>query len=473
VTTPEQPGPWGPQQGQPGGQPWGQQPGQGWQQPQPWQQQPYPPQQGFGGEPPQQGFAGQPMYGGEPPRKGGKRGLIVGLVIALVVAIGGGTTWFLLAQQTSAGASSPTDAALKLTDSFANGDLVGVLDSLAPAEATLLTDPIQDATGELKRLKVLDQSADPKSITGVQVKSENLKFDEAAAEQVNDHVTITKLTAGKITISSDLGKLPLAKEFVDQALGGELPADRPSTDTIDIAEEVQRSGEPVRIATVKVDGQWYPSLLYTVADYALKDGKKNWPATPIAANGAASPNDAVKEMTQAALDADLQRVIELLPPDEMGVMHDAGQAILDEAKGELPASGAKLLDLQTQASDVTGGQRVTLTSLRLQGSDGKEYSVTKDGDCYSVAANGKNQKFCADDLVQQIENQADSSMPKQLRDVLQHLTTGILGQGIGVVTTQHDGKYYVSPLRTLTEQGMTVLRSLQPGDLTTLFKYAN
>lgn len=361
---------------------------------------------------------------------------------------------------------------MSLASSLGNGDLVGVLDDLAPAEATLLTDPIQDATGELKRLKVLDQSADPKSVTGLEIKTSGLQFDENASQQVNDHVTIAKLTGGKITISSDLGKLPLAKEFLDEAFpGGTRAATGSSSETVDIAEEVRKSGEPVRIATVKVDGEWYPSLLYTVADYALEDAKKPWPKTSIPAGGAGSPNDAVKEMTQAALDANLERVIELLPPDEMGVLHDSGQALLDEAKGDAEPTGAKLLDLQTQTSDVTGGQRVTLTSLRLRGPDGEEYSVAKDGDCYSIEAEGQKQKFCADEVTQQLENQG-GSMPAQVREVLQHLTSGVLQQGIGVVTTENDGKYYVSPLRTLTEQGMTVLRSLQPGDLTTLIKYA-
>jgi hypothetical protein len=463
VTTPEQPG-------------WPQQPQPGWQ-PQPQPQQPYYPQQGYpqqqpgyGYPPPQQPGYGMPQP--EPPRKR-HRGLVIGLVIALVAVLGGGTTWYLLAHQGGSGAATPTQAALKLASSIGNGDLVGVLDTLAPAEAALFTDPVQDTTSELKRLQVLDGSADPNALSGIGVKTQNLTFDEAGAQEVNDHVTITKLTGGTLTVTSDFSKLPLAKEFLDEAVpGGTTSGQSQESTTIDIAKEVRKTGEPVRIATVKVDGEWYPSLLYTAADYALKDAGVQWPSSSVPSNGAASANDAVKEMLQAALDADIERVIELLPPDEMGVLHDAGPAILEAAEGQTEPSGAKVLDLKTATSPVTGGTRATLTSLRLQDPSGGIYSVTKSADCYEVSGEGQDQKFCADELADQIENEA-GSVPSEVRTVLRHLTGGILEQGIGVVTTQVDGKYYVSPIRTLTEQGMTILRSLQPGDITTLLKFAS
>lgn len=456
MTTPEQPG-------------WQQQPHQpqpGWQPP---QQQPYYPQQqpGYGYQQP-----GYVMPQPEPPRKR-PRGLIIGLVIALVAVLGGGTTWYLLAQQSRSGASTPTEAALTLASSMSNSDLVGMLDSLAPAEAALFTDPVQDTTSELKRLGVLDGSADPNALSGIEVKTQNLTFDESGADQVNDHVTITKLTGGTLTITSDFSKLPLAKEFLDEAMPGGVPsAQGQETETVDIAEEVRKTGEPVRIATVQVDGEWYPSLLYTIADYALKEAGQPWPSTSIPAAGAASANDAVKQIVQAGLDADIRRVIELLPPDEMGVLHDAGPAILEAAEGETEPSGAKVLDLQTETSPVTGGTRATLTSLRLQDPSGEIYTVTKSADCYEVSAEGQNQRMCADDIADQIESEA-GSVPPQVREVLRHLTGGILKQGVGVVTTEVNGKHYLSPIRTLTEQGMTVLRSLEPGDITTLLKLAN
>lgn len=421
--------------------------------------------------PPQQpwGPTQPPPFPPQQPKRG-RRGLIIGLVAALVVLLGGGGTWFALSQRDSvaSGAATPTEAARNLATALSGNDVVGIVGALAPAEAKLLTEPIGQTTAELKRLGILDPAANPQALTGLQVRAENLTFDEAAAEQVNDHLTITKLTAGTVTVTADPSKLPLSEKLRESMPAGEGP----QTDTIDIAEQVRDTGEPIRIATVKVDGDWYPSLFYTVADYALRDEHEPWPSTSIPARGASSPNEAVKQLVQAALDADVTRVIELLPPDEMAVLHDAGPALVAAARQDAEPSGAKLLDLQTQTAAVPGGTRATITSVRIQGPDGETYSVTKQGDCYEATGEGRTQQLCADFLTDNIENELGSSVPDEVRQVLQHLSSGILGQGLGVITTEVAGQHYVSPVRTLNELGLTVLRSLQPEDITALLRLA-
>ncbi|WP_306999527.1 flagellar basal body protein FliL [Amycolatopsis thermophila] len=435
------------------------------------QQQPYPQQQ-YPGQygPPQQQWT-QP-YQQVPPRppKRRNRGLIIGLVVALVLLLGGGGTWFALSQRDSvaSGAATPTEAAQNLAKALSGNDVVGMVGALAPAEAKLLTEPIGQTTDELKRLGILKADADPKTLTGLQVKAENLVFDEAGAERVNDHLTITKLTGGTITVTGDPSKLPLADRFRDL-----MPADEgPQTETIDIADEVRDSGEPIRIATVKVDGDWYPSLLYTIADYALQDEHEPWPTTSIPARGASSPNEAVKQLVQAALDEDVTRVIELLPPDEMAVLHDAGPALVAAAREDSEPSGAKLTDLRTETSAVPGGTRATITHVEFTDPSGGTYSVTKNGDCYDATGEGRTEHLCADYLADNIENEIGSSVPEEVTTVLQHLSTGVLDQGLGVVTTEVGGLHYVSPLRTFNELGLTVLRSLQPGDIDALLRLA-
>ncbi|HVV10633.1 flagellar basal body protein FliL [Amycolatopsis sp.] len=442
-----------------------QQPQPQWQQPpqQQWQQ----PQQAW---PQQQPYYPQPGYPAPRPPSRSRRGLIIGLVVALVVLAGGGATWIALSQSDN-GSATPTEAALKLASSLGNADVVGVLGSLAPAEASMFTDPVQAVTDELKRLNVLDASADPEKLSGVQISTANLTFDEAGAEQVNDHVTITKLTGGTITVTGDASRLPLAKDFLDAVPGG-VDRSGPRTETIDIGKQVRQNGEPIRIATVQVDGEWYPSLLYTIADYALRDAGEKWPSTSIPANGAGSANDAVKETVQAVLDADVRRVIELMPPEEMAVLHDAGPAIVDALGPDAEPSGAKVIDLQTQSTDVDGGTRATLTSLVVQGPDGETYAFKKNGACYDATIEGDTRSMCADDLAGQIEDETGSLLPGAVTQVLQHLSTGVLAQGLGVIVTESGGKYYVSPLRTLVEQGVTLLRALQPGDITALLHAA-
>ncbi|RZQ63720.1 flagellar basal body protein FliL [Amycolatopsis suaedae] len=445
------------------------------------QGQPYQPQQGYQPQQPQYGYdpaqsgyyqqpsGAYPVQQPEPPRRS-RKGLVIGLVVALVVLLGGGGTWFALSQS-GGGADTPREAAMNLATSIGNGDVVGMLSTLAPAEAALFTDPVEEAVAELKRLQILQPNADPKALSGVQIKTENLTFDDAAAQQVNDHLTITKLTGGTITINADLTKVPFAKDFLDATMRGRQEQNQ--TETIDIAEHVRETGEPIRIATVQVDGSWYPSMLYTIADYGLLEEKKPWPAQGIPANGAASSNDAVKELAQAVLDADIRRVIELLPPDEMAVLHDVGPAILEEA-GRAEPIGGKILDLTTTSSSVSGGTRATLASLEVESPDGDRFSIRKDGDCYSATAQGRTERICADQLPALFEQNAGRRgiLPPEVVQVVQSLATGVFKQGIGVITTEVEGKHYVSPIRSLTEQGMTVLRSLKPEDIKALMNLA-
>ncbi|WP_116048104.1 flagellar basal body protein FliL [Amycolatopsis palatopharyngis] len=487
------PGPGGQWPHQGGPQQWGhQQPGTGQygtpqQQPYPGQS-PYPPQQPYQGQPPYgspqfsqawqpYGPQGQWSHGAPPPSKS-KRAWVIGLVVALVVVLGSGATWLAVSQTGSvaAGAATPTEAAQNLAASVGNGDIVGLLSTLAPAEAALLTDPLEETTAELKRIGILDESADPAQLTGVRMETTGLVFDTAGEERINDHLTITKLTGGTLTITADLSKIPLSEEFIEAARDNSERAGLESqtrTETVDIAEFIRNTGEPIRIATVQVDDEWYPSLLYTMADYVLLEEGIPWPTESIPANGAASPNEAVRQTLQAALDADVRRVIELLPPDEMGVLHDAGPAILNAAVTDLEPTGVKVERLETETSQVAGGTKAVLTALELSKDGGtSRFSLTKSDDCYELVIDGGSERICADEFARMAQERSDS-LPPEADGFTRSLATGLFHGGLGVVTTEVDGKHYVSPLRTVNELGMIVLRSFQPGDIEAMLRLAD
>ena len=458
-----------PQQGYPqtGPQPTQQYPQQGYPQtgPQPTQQYPQTGPQPFG----QQGYgypAPQPA-----PRK--RKGLVIG-VAAAVVAVAVGATVTVVALNSSeepvpVGAPNPTAAAMNLVSTLGKGDIAGLATTLVPAEANFVRDQLNDTVNELKRLQVLNSDAKPEDVAGVEITTKDLKFDDANAERVNDHVTITKLVGGTVTVNTDFSKIPLTKQFLEAA-HLDVSDKAPKTQTIDIAKEIQEEnhGEPVRIATVNVGGQWYPSVLYTVADYALQDAHESWPKQGIAAQGAASPNEAVQQFAQAAVDRDVAKMIALLPPDELGALHDAGPVLVDKL-GPARPTGAKIATLETDSSEVTGGTKVTLRKLTVQAPDGETYSIERQGDCFQLTGEGQSKKMCVDDLTSQISG---SSMPPQVQGALQHLVGGLLKNGIGVVTTQVDGKWYFSPFRSFGELELTALRSLTPDDVLALLEMA-
>jgi hypothetical protein len=421
----------------------------------------------------QQPFGQQPFgyAGGEPPKKK-RTGLIVTAIVA-VIALAAGTVvtvWALKKSDTQAGAPTPAAAANNLVNALGSGDVIGVINGLAPAEAALSKDYVDNSVEEYKRLEILKADADPNKLSGFELKTEGVKFDEAAAEKVNDHLTINKLTEGKLTITSDIKKAPLTDKMV-KALGTKIDQE-PKTETIDIAQKIkdQNNGEPVRIASIKVGDEWYPSLFYTMADYALRANDLKWPSNSIPAQGAGSAADAAKQIVEAALDADLNKVIGLLPPDEMAVLHDVGPVLVDRA-GSASKSGAKLIDLQTDQKDVTGGKQLTVKKLTME-IGGEKGEVVREGNCYTATAQGQTQKWCADQITQMLEQQAGSELPPAAIDVVSRIGAQMFEDGLGVVATEVDGKWYVSPGRTLNEIWMTLLRGLQPKDVDELLKLA-
>ncbi|ONI84203.1 hypothetical protein ALI144C_16155 [Actinosynnema sp. ALI-1.44] len=481
---PQQPGqPSGGFPAQPGGYPQ-QDPAQGYPQQgypqdpgqQAYQQQGYPQQDlGQQGHPQQPGYPqdpgqaypqgyGQPGYP-QPPKK--KTGLIVGVLVAVVALVAGGLVYFLAIRQSDSvaqGAPTPTAAAQNLVDKINAGDVAGLFTVLPPAESALLRDTNTQMTNELKRLGVYKPDADPNKISGL--KATGLKFDETKKQVVNDHLEINMLTEGQVEINSDMRDLPFNEKFLDEAFPNGMDAPAGQTQKIDIAKVVKQTKQPIRIATVKVGDQWHPSLFYTIADYALLAGKQKWPSSPVAANGAGSPDEAVKQFVDAALDAKVERLIELVPPDEMGALHDAGPALLS-AIGDLEPTGAKVDKLETETKETTGGTKVILKSVTLT-VDGEQGTISRQGDCYEVKdPQGEVNKFCAADAAEGI---GGSKMPKAAVTAITHITESVFKEGVGVVTTKVDGKWYVSPGRSFFEVFLQIMRGLQPGDIEGLLK---
>ncbi|SMD25097.1 hypothetical protein [Lentzea albidocapillata] len=464
---PQQPGGY-PQQGggypQQGGHP--QQGGYPQTGPQGFPQQGYPQTgpQGF----PQQPYGYAPM-GGEPPKKK-RTGLVVTAVVAVLLLIGGGVTFFAMQKAdpaANAGQDSPAVAAKNLVEQLGSGDVVGIMASLAPAEAALSKDYMDSMTKEMKRLEILKPEADPNKLSGVEFKSENIKFDEAKAEKINDHLTINKLVEGKITITSDASKIPLTDKLVD-ALGDDLNLTSSKSETFDITAEVQKRGTPIGIASIKVDDKWYPSAFYTIANAVLEEDKKKWPAQGIAPQGASSAEDAAKQMVNAALDADLTKVIALLPPDEAGVLQDLGPLLVAEAGKQKP-TGAKLNSLETDVKDVAGGKQVTVKKLSIT-AEGETVTITREGDCYAADVPGQGtQKLCADEITQLLQQQGGKKkIPAEAVEIIGRVAGSVMKAGVGVVSTEVDGKWYVSPVRSYYELALSLFRGFEPKDVDAL-----
>lgn len=477
-----------PGQGEPGGQHWQASQPQQWQQPQQqWQQPPgeypqtaqFPQYQQYQQGPPTGGFP-QVGYGPPQPPKKPRRGLIIGMVVALVALVGGGATWLALSLSGSAGAASPGEAADTLMSAVQDGDLIGMMDSLTPAEASVLSDMVADYVEELKRIEVLDPSADGQNLTGIDIEAtEEMVFDDGRAKKLNNRVTMAALTDGTLQLSGKFSDVPLAKSFKDAIIPPQEQAEidqQSPNETLDIGAMVRETGEPIYIATVEVDGEWYPSLFHTIAYYALEYTGDQWPATPTPAVGAATPNEALKALVEAIRTTDIQKVIEIMPPDEMAVLHDLGPLLIEKVNAE-PESQRdmpfEVVKLETDEEDVSGGTRLTLRSLEVRVTDGSGPStiaVTKAGDCYTLTTDGRPQQMCAADLAEQMRQDVPDNIPPQAVEPVIEIVQAFYTESVGVVTTEVDGKHYVSPLRTYSDIGLTLLKSVEPEHMRALIQ---
>jgi hypothetical protein len=468
--------PTGPQGWQPPTGPQGQQPQTG---PQGWQQPPtqtYPPQgPGGPGQPPNQPWNVQGPANPEPKKSRTPLFVALGVVVALVAAAG---VWFFAFRDqnstttTAEGGDTPQDSVTALFSTLSASDPIGLATQLDPAEAALFTDLNTDIITELKRLEVLSPEASADTMTGTKITVDGLTF-AGENEVINDHLEIVKLTGGTITVESNPTDLPLSDKIKD-VFGSELDQVQPQSETVNIAEEVANNdGDPFRIATVKRGDEWYVSFFYSIADNATHAAGLPNPteADAIAAQGSDSPEAAVDKLIDAATTGDLETVIAVTAPDEMGALHDYGRIILEQAdagslESDMQDLGFTIDNVTWDVSDVTGGQKVSIKSVELT-ADGQTLSIERDPAAGSLTVSAPGQPAVTIDdstIDTYIAQYADTEdLDPQAVEIIKREFKQIIG--LGLVTVQVGDEWYVSPVRSFGDVFTSLLKGLEPGDI--------
>ena len=409
------------------------------------------------------GADGAPVPPGPPITTGKHRGrLILAAAAVVVVAAGGTVSYVALSSSSSNGAKSPQSAVQSIVSDINKSDLIGVLNDLAPGERDALVKPVTEAVNQLKRANVLQGTADPSSVTGLQVALTNLTFGGSPIK-INDHVQIVQITGGSVRINADLTRVPFTKNFLDAAFPGGV-SNVHNTTTVDIATAIKNNGgKPVRIAVQKVGGTWYPSIAYTIADSAANQQVPS-ANDAIPAVGASSSTEAVKQEITALIGGDYRKAIQLLSPDETAAVHDYGGLIL--AKASHTTAPFKLTDLQLTSTAIDGGQRVTLQKISFEAGD-TTGTVAIDGSCVDATIGDQHNRLCAEDLVSAalsglqalgLSDKITDQQRQALADVV-----GAVGK-IGVDVVQVGGFWYVAPARSLLDEFNVILSGLHGDD---------
>lgn len=399
------------------------------------------------------------------PRRLSATVLAVGLVV-LIVAM----TFTFLAFTRDDGQTTPEGAANAMVQAVQSGDLLSMYEQLPPGERTALRDASLDLGAQLERLGLLT-AFDPRDVTSGDVRFEGLVWQpEALGKDVTalDIVGGTfhaALPAGASPPLTDHGRALLERAGVTVDAGG-------TTVTRDFAQD------PLRIVAIREGGGWHVSLAYTVAEMLRKraGGEKPEMGSGPAAIGADSPADAVRDFYRAYADGDPERVLTLLYPDEARAAYDYAPAFLPPAKDaatqadERGTFDVQLNQFKAEASGSGPVRTVQVKAYDLDIRDEiKKSHVVYDGRCLhtDVRITDDDAPFTTGTTC---NGDWGSEEGKRRRDN-PVANLAVFGGGIDpptFVIVERNGRWFISPSRTIVESLTATLRDL-PADKVDVF----
>ena len=286
--------------------------------------------------------------------------MVGGLVAVVAMLAAGGFAVTKIVAGDEGGAASPTEVGTQLMDSLASEDALGVVDLLLPGERETMRQPLIDFVDHLKRLKVVDDSANLDKVGGIDLSFDDVQVETTATnvDDISDiHITATG------TASVDGETVPIGDLLINEAFGGKRP---------DLGSEPQTTDIDWHLATVQRDGRWYLSAFYSIAENARK-GVGEIPAVGVALNGSNTPEDAVRTIFDAVTDLDLEGLIGALNPNEAEALQRYAPMFLDDANNSLDNAdpGISISDMKFSVSGSGDRRSVSLDEFTIKSGSGE------------------------------------------------------------------------------------------------------
>lgn len=403
----------------------------------------------------------------------------VGAVVVTLSLLAASTLLLASAVLTD-GAATPEDAVVRLFDAIDHEDLIGILEVLSPSERDAIKAPVTELMGELQRLGLL-QAFELASVPGSDLRVEDLALRTEPAGE-NPDVTAVTVTRGRVDGRADPAALPFG-----ETLRRILSVGR--TEPLAISSEpfaVDLGMAKLRLITVREKRGWHVSLISTVAD-ALRGDRSAAPSfgggpDPV---GSSSPDGAVRELAAAAAALDPARALTVLAPDELRGVYDASPLFLPILNREITSRRAEdfRIELGTFDTRVEGGgavRRVFVTAVDLRFDDRRSgYHLTYDGTCLRLdewhrRGRGRRDTQQSVQCLRTRSGPNTGTVPLAPAAGATATTPGDGADGGGtldrfgvlaglsadsaVVVVERDGRWYVSPTRTLFESLLVSLR---------------
>ncbi len=421
------------------------------------------------------------------------RRLTLAIVLCAALAAVSGLTYAGIVVHSRGTTGSPEEASQRFIDTAQTEDPTHLVELLPADEQVAAAAAPASVAAALHRLGFLT-TPDGHRVADVSFHADSLR---RTTTTLGPDLVAVDLTAGRWRVASRAA-LPTGPD-------GSLLADGFVLDTDHLQATRDFATTPLRIVTVATDDGWRVSLALTVAENLRGHPTTSEPApTPTpAATGASSPQDAVREVLTAYAAADPDQVRARLEPDEATAMYDLPSLFVPPDPRRL-AAAAQNQDPRTLPIDVRLALRPTATINRLELSvtgDGAERQVridavdetidrevqiehlAYDGSCltaeYRFAATDPEPyarfRSCADQGSMAATTDPDrpatttdpdrpATVQRPPRDnVLSSLAIFGTGGQLPVLTVRdRDGKWYLSPARSIAAATVTTVTATDP-----------
>ncbi|MHB8439192.1 MAG: hypothetical protein ACYDD4_08530 [Acidimicrobiales bacterium] len=385
-------------------------------------------------------------------------GAVAGAVV--VVAAGVGTS-VALASKGSSGAATPAQAVTDLLGAAQHADVLGILDTLVPAERDALRDGLTNTVSQLSRLGILSSNVSLSNVGGLTLAFHGVKTSTTFLRQ---DLAAVRVTGGTSDSRVDEAELPLGS-FTRSLLGSRL-------DSVQSKNGNALAGGNGAVVTEEVGGSWYVSLGYTIAEAARHSSGAALPdaSASVPPQGSATADDAVRSFFDALTSLNATSMVAVTPPEEMAALHDyaalflpRAQAVLDGLKQHVTITIDSM-----QFGDIAQGAGTELVQIKQLGFTVKfgTTTITKPATgCVTLSNSADpstNQTLCPGQLSQQ-QQSILSALPSGLQQVITHLQSSHPVEGF--VAVDEGGQWYVDPVRTLFTDVDNLLGILTPNDL--------
>jgi hypothetical protein len=424
----------------------------------------------------------------------GRRGrAVVASGVALALLAGGTyATAQLLGDER--GAASPEEAGERLLAAINQSDLLGVIDLLPPGEQQALLDITDELSDQGDRLGLLDDTFRLDGFPGLTIE---VSDPELEVEELGDGIARVSLVDGEASVELDgdvvSGTLGEVVEAIAEENDVELEAedDEAEADIGEIVDEAEAEAEdnggelanPFQVTVIEIDGRWFPSVGFTIAEFARLDANRfddDGPSAPdlgdgIDPDGSAGPEEAVQALLDAATGGAVDDAIAVLDPGELGALQVYADVLFDDLdEGDDTGLTAELTDAEvTSLGD--GVNRVVPTGLVVEGDlDGDEVRFELDDGCVTVEAEASDPdaedvdvEVCGgDEFAESLPGELGEAFDDvEVPDELSELLEAFQPVEFGVITVERDGEHFVSPTRTLFDLLAVSFRGLERDDL--------